>query len=227
MPVDPSLPRPAPPPPAPGGLLSAHALACRRGRRLLFSGLNLPLPPASITWLRGSNGSGKTSLLRILAGLSAPAGGDVRWNGQPGPAAAALARAGTVYIGHSNALKDDLTLAEALAFLARLQGLDAAGERACAALRQLGLASRASAPVRTLSQGQRRRGALARLALDDAPRTWLLDEPFDALDHASTWQLARLIEAHAGRGGAVLLTSHQPVPLAGAGEFDLEPWRAA
>ena len=234
MPVDPrpSPPVPSPPGPAragpaPAGVLSAHALACRRGRRLLFSGLHLRLPPASITWLRGSNGSGKTSLLRILAGLSAPAEGQVCWNGQPGPAAAALARASTVYIGHCNALKDDLTLAEALAFLARLQGLDAAPERARAALAQLGLANRANAPVRTLSQGQRRRGALARLALDDAPRTWLLDEPFDALDQASSLQLAQLIEAHAGRGGALLLTSHQPVALAGAGEFDLEPWRAA
>ena len=227
MPVDPSPPRQAPRPPGPGSVLSAHALACRRGRRLLFQGLHLQLSPASITWLRGSNGSGKTSLLRILAGLSAPAEGQVCWDGQPWPGASAQARAGTVYIGHSNALKDDLTLAEALAFLARLQGLDAAPERARAALAQLGLANRANAPVRTLSQGQRRRGALARLALDVAPRTWLLDEPFDALDQASTLQLARLIVAHAGRGGAVLLTSHQPVPLAGAAEFDLEPWRAA
>ncbi len=213
--------------PAPAGLLSAHALACRRGRRLLFNGLNLRLPPASITWLRGSNGSGKTSLLRILDGLSAPADGHVSWNGQPLPGASAQARAGTVYIGHSNALKDDLTLAEALAFLAQMQGLDAAPGRARAALAQLGLASRANAAVRTLSQGQRRRGALARLALDNAPRTWLLDEPFDALDQASTLQLARLIDTHAGRGGAVLLTSHQPLPLAAAAEFDLEPWRAA
>ena len=227
MPVDPSPPRQVLRPPAPGGVLSALDLACRRGRRLLFQGLHLQLSPASITWLRGSNGSGKTSLLRILAGLSAPAEGHVCWNGQRLPQGGDQARAGTVYIGHSNALKDDLTLAEALAFLAHMQGLDTAPGRARAALAQLGLANRANAPVRTLSQGQRRRGALARLALDDAPRTWLLDEPFDALDQASTLHLARLIVAHAGRGGAVLLTSHQPVALAGALEFDLEPWRAA
>jgi heme exporter protein A len=207
------------------GMLSARALACRRGRRLLFRGLSLRLPAGSITWLRGRNGSGKTSLLRLLAGLSAPAEGTVCWNEHALPGAAAAARAGTLYIGHVNALKDDLTLAESLAFLACLQGLDQAPVRALAALDRLGLRARRDAMVRTLSQGQRRRGALARLALDDAPRTWLLDEPFDALDIDSTALLAGLIESHAARGGAVLLTSHQPVLLAGAVAFDLEPFR--
>jgi heme exporter protein A len=212
--------------PRPGaGLLSARALACRRGRRLLFRGLDLRLAPGSITWLRGRNGSGKTSLLRILAGLSAPAEGEVQWNDQPLAQAGAAAHAGTVYIGHANALKDDLTLAEAVAFLARLQALGEPPQRARAALARLGLASRSDAPVRTLSQGQRRRGALARLALDEQPRTWLLDEPYDALDQDSVALLSGLIEAHARRGGAVLLTSHQALALHGATELDLEPWR--
>jgi len=134
---------------------------------------------------------------------------------------------GVLYIGHTNALKDDLTLAEAVAFLGQLQGLDDAPRRARAALDRLGLASRRDAPVRTLSQGQRRRGALARLALDDRPAAWILDEPYDALDQDSVQLLSGLIEAHAARGGAVLLTSHQSVALAGATEFDLEPWRVA
>lgn len=209
-----------------GGLLSAHGLGCRRGRRRLFGGLDLHLPPGGVTWLRGTNGSGKTSLMRILAGLSAPAEGELRWNGQPIESAEADARCGILYIGHANALKDDLTLSEALAFLARLLGLDEAPARAGAALGRLGLDSRRDAMVRTLSQGQRRRGALARLALDDAPRTWILDEPYDALDRDSMALLTDLIENHAARGGAVLLTSHQPVDLAGAREFDLEPFRA-
>lgn len=215
---------------APTGTLAAQALACRRGRRLLFSGLDLSLPPGAITWLRGANGSGKTSLMRILAGLSAPAEGQVLWNGQPLARAGEDARARLLYIGHANALKDDLTLAEALAFLAQLQGLDAPLRRATAALDRLGLASRAGALVRTLSQGQRRRGALARLALDETtPRTWILDEPFDALDQASVAVLAALIEAQAARGGAVLLTSHQAVTLAGVQAFDLSaaPQRGA
>ena len=197
--------------------LAARGLACRRGRRLLFHGLNLGLPPGSLTWLRGRNGSGKTSLLRILAGLSTTAEGAVTYNGQP------LRRASTdlLYVAHANALKDDLTLTEALAFLALLQGLDSAVARARAALDHVGLASRRDAPVRTLSQGQRRRGALARLALDDAPRTWLLDEPFDALDSDSATSLATLIQAHAARGGAVMLTSHQALDWPSLERLDL------
>jgi heme exporter protein A len=194
--------------------LACHSLACRRGRRLLFRGVDLALAPGTITWLRGTNGSGKTSLMRILAGLAHAEAGEVV-HGAP-----------RLYIGHTNALKDDLTLAEALAFHAELAGLDRPAARAAAALEALGLARAQRLYVRMLSQGQRRRGALARLALDDAPRTWILDEPFDALDAASVGVLGRLLEAHAGRGGATLLTSHQPVALAGAREFDLEPYRA-
>ena len=225
MPSDPS--RPAPHPPLAGaGTLATRALACRRGRRLLFRGLDLQLAPGSITWLRGRNGSGKTSLLRILAGLSTPAEGDITWNGAPRRPDDAAARQAIVYIGHANALKDDLTLAESLAFLARLQSIPDAPQKARAALDRLGLASRRDAPVRTLSQGQRRRGALARLALDDVPRTWILDEPYDALDQDSVALLSGLITEHARRGGAVLMTSHQAVELATAAEFDLEPFRA-
>lgn len=193
---------------------------------MLFTGLDLQLAPGSVTWLRGTNGSGKTSLLRILSGLSHPAEGEVLWAGQPLRKARDQARQGTVYISHANALKDDLTLLESVAFGAALSGLGDVTARALAALEAMGLKSRADAPVRTLSQGQRRRGALARLRLDDAPRTWILDEPFDALDTASVDALARLIEGHAKRGGAVLLTSHQPVTLAGTQAFDLEPFRA-
>lgn len=211
----------------PAGMLGARALACRRGRRMLFRGLDLQLHSGSITWLRGSNGSGKTSLMRILAGLSAPAEGQITWNGQPLARVADAARRGVVYIGHTNALKDDLSLTEAVAFLGRLHELPDAAQRARAALARLGLASRSDAPVRTLSQGQRRRGALARLALDEAPRTWILDEPYDALDQGSVALLSALIESHAARGGAALLTSHQTVTLQGAREFDLEPWRVA
>ena len=208
------------------GTLGARALACRRGRRLLFRGLDLQLLPGSITWLRGRNGSGKTSLLRILAGLSTPAEGDITWNGallRPGDAAA---RQSILFVGHANALKDDLTLAESLAFLARLQSVPGALQKARAALDRLGLASRCDSPVRTLSQGQRRRGALARLALDEVPRTWILDEPYDALDQDSVVLLSGLVTEHARRGGAVLMTSHQTVHLPAATEFDLEPYRA-
>lgn len=209
----------------PAGLLGARSLGCRRGRRMLFRGVDLELAAGSVTWLRGTNGSGKTSLMRILAGLAHAAEGEVTWNGAPVAAAGLEARRGRLYIGHANALKDDLSLAEAVAFHAALAGLDRAAERARAAIDTLRLAPWRNSAVRTLSQGQRRRGALARLVLDDAPRAWILDEPFDALDAASVTLLAGLIESHAARGGAVLLTSHQTIPIPGATDFDLEPSR--
>lgn len=207
--------------------MAARALACQRGRRRLFRGLNLQLEPGSVTWLRGTNGSGKTSLLRILAGLSQPSEGEVTWAGKPLRQVASEDRQCMVYIGHANALKEDLTLVEAVAFLAVLAGLDEPRGRARQALHHLNLTNRCDAPVRTLSQGQRRRGALARLVLDEQPRTWVLDEPFDALDSQSVAILCAMIEANTLRRGAVLLTSHQPVELADAREFDLEPWCCA
>ena len=208
--------------PSRGGLLEGRTLDCRRGRRLLFTGLGIRLEGGTITWLRGTNGSGKTSLMRILAGLSAPAAGEVLWNGQPLRDAGRAARDGTLYIGHANAIKDDLTLLESLAYLARLAELPDAEARAQQALERMGLAPQRNLAVRTLSQGQRRRGALARLALDDAPRTWILDEPYDSLDNASTGILSALVSAQAARGGAVLLTSHQTVSLPGLREYQLE-----
>jgi heme exporter protein A len=210
----------------PARALVAEQLACRRGRRLLFSGLNLALPPGSLRWLRGTNGSGKTSLMRMLAGLAPVEAGTITYGGRPIGKARADWHAALVYIGHTNALKDDLTLAEALAFQARLHGRQATPERVLHALAVVGIESRAQALVRTLSQGQRRRGALARLALDDEARTWILDEPFDALDREGIARLNDLILANVSRGGSVLLTSHQAVDLPGLVEFDLETVRA-
>jgi len=196
--------------PSAPSLLSGRRLACRRGNRRLFAGVDLTLAPGTITWLRGANGSGKTSLLRLLAGLSRPEAGEVERHGE------------LIYIAHGNALKDELTLAEALTFLARLHDAAGAAQRALRALDVMGLGTRGRAFVRTLSQGQRRRGALARLALDDAPRCWLLDEPYDALDADGIARLSALIEGNAARGGSVLYTSHQPVALAGVREVELD-----
>jgi len=208
------------------GRLDGRQLSCRRGRRRLFERLDVSVEAGTITWLRGTNGAGKTSLMRILAGLSAPEAGEVRWNDCPLHEAGVEAREDIVYVGHSNALKDDLTLRESLAFLGRLSGLDDAPARADAALARVALGDWRHATVRTLSQGQRRRGALARLALDDRPRAWILDEPYDALDQASIALLSALLVEHTGRGGSVLLTSHQPLALPGQREFDLETRRA-
>jgi heme exporter protein A len=182
-------------------------LACRRGDHTLFTSLNLTLESGALLWLRGGNGRGKTSLLRIVAGLAAPESGQVSWGDEPARRSARFARE-LVYIGHANALKDDLTAAEALTFLAILHGRDAGNTAIRAALRTLGLAGRERTPVRSLSQGLRRRVALARLALEDMPGVWVLDEPFDALDVAGAAVLHDLLAANRARGGSVLLTSH-------------------
>jgi heme exporter protein A len=187
---------------APATLLQAHALSGQRGERPLFIGLDLALHAGEVVWLRGRNGRGKTTLLRLLAGLSTPAAGKLAAGG-----------AELAYIGHSNALKDDLSAAEALRFLAQLRGSAPGADAIGRALQRLGVGACRHAPVRTLSQGQRRRVALARLALPAPPPLWLLDEPFDALDDDGVATLNTLLAEHAARGGAVLLTSHQPLSL--------------
>ena len=210
-------------------LLQTRNLGCQRGERPLFERLSLCLAAGSVTWLRGRNGRGKTSLLRLLAGLSTPMSGEVLIRGrslrQVGPAW----RRQLVYIAHQNALKDDLSASEALRFLARLHGAPVNDDLLAAALRRLGVQQRQHAPVRTLSQGQRRRVALARLALSMASPLWLLDEPFDALDADGVAALNDLIGEHAAQGGCVLLTSHQPLSLAQPvpALFDLEPYACA
>lgn len=192
-------------------VLSARGLACRRGDRLLFQDLDFALGEGDVVWLRGRNGRGKTSLLRVLAGLSPPAAGELRFAGEAWPAVRADAGAGTLFLAHANALKDDLTAAEALAFLARLHGQRDDAASVEAALRELGVPGRRHAPVRTLSQGQRRRVALARLCLSPSKPLWLLDEPYDALDADGCRKVDDLLRRHVDQGGAVLLTSHLPL----------------
>lgn len=177
--------------------MQARDLTVRRGTEVLFKALNFELPPGQLVWLRGSNGSGKTSLLRVLAGLAKADGGQLSRGLLP-----------LVYMGHANALKDDLTALEALRFLATLHGRACEAVRLESALRRLGVFHRRNLPVRMLSQGQRRRVALARLALEDEPGFWVLDEPFDALDDAGLALVQELFRDNVQRGGTVLFTSH-------------------
>ena len=187
--------------------LTVLDVACRRGDRVLFAPTSFVVAAGAIVWLRGANGQGKTTLLRTLAGLSAPSAGKIVWAGAPELAPRPL------YLAHANALKEDLTVAESLRFLLHLGGSRVEGGDVDAALERFGMTSRKDAFVRTLSQGQRRRVALARLAAERELRPWLLDEPFDALDAAGVDLLAAVIAGHARRGGCVVLTSHLPVPI--------------
>ena len=193
--------------------ISAHALACRRGDRVLFEDLDFSLAAGSIVWLRGNNGRGKTSLLRLLAGLAAPEAGTLRWGDWVLKRGDESFQQQLLYLAHANALKDDLSVIEALGFLARLHGQAADDASLAIALQLMAIASRRDAPVRTLSQGQRRRVALARLALAPRKALWLLDEPYDALDAAGCERVDGLLAAHAQQGGIVMLTSHLPLGI--------------
>lgn len=205
--------------------LTLSDLACRRGNRVLFRGVNLAVRPAHAIWLRGRNGRGKTSLLRLAAGLSVPESGIILWGGTPVRQATGYAPR-RVFVGHANALKDDLTVTEALTFLARLHERPDDAGSVRAALDRVGMGSRRDSVVRTLSQGQRRRATLARLALERDAAIWILDEPYDALDADGVHTVNALLKEHLARGGSVLLTSHlhpgddSPAMV----EFDLDPF---
>lgn len=193
--------------------LELRDVGCARGGRLLFGGLSLRLAPGR--WLRvaGENGAGKTSLLRLLAGLLPPAEGQVLWRGEPlGNQAERLGRE-RLYLGHAPALKDDLSPLENLQAACTLAGDPVSAAQAEDALAQAGLAVCTRLPVRQLSQGQRRRCALARLPLARRRPMWVLDEPFTALDAVACDWLGAQLRAHLLAGGIAVLTSHQPVPL--------------
>lgn len=193
-------------------MLSAIEIECIRGTRRLFAGVSFTLEPGDCLFLQGPNGSGKTSLLRILCGLARPEAGEVRWNAEPIAALAEEYRAALAYCGHANALKDDLTPSENLLAAAALAGQPASRAEARAALEALGVSHLDALPVRALSQGQKRRVALARLAIAER-RLWILDEPLTSLDVGAAATLAALVDDHLGRGGIAVLTSHQPIEL--------------
>ena len=185
------------------------ALACERGGLRLFSDLSFALQAGGLLRVRGANGSGKTTLLRTLAGLTRPAGGVVHWRGNP---IDDEFRKEILFLGHAPAVKDELTVLENLAFSAQLSELRNIAYKI--ALEQLGIARLADLPARYLSQGQRKRAALARLALAADIPLWLLDEPFAALDDEAIARVSALCAAHLVAGGMVVLTSHQDIAIA-------------
>lgn len=194
-------------------MLTVQDLEARRGRRVLFSGLALAATPGQLLRVAGANGAGKTTLLRMLVGLTLPTAGEVRWRGQPIARQRDAFHRDLVYLGHAAALKDDLSAFENVQMLAALGGDAVTRAEAAAALAAAGLKGRERLPARVLSAGQRRRVALARLALGGPQRLWVLDEPFNALDTAAGEWLAGLVRSRLAAGGVVVLTSHQAVPV--------------
>ncbi len=193
-------------------MLSAHGLSCVRGERRLFAQLDLAVDAGQWLHVRGENGSGKTSLLRLLAGLAHPADGEVRWCGQPIQESDSPYRKQLLFFGHHGAVKEDLSALENLSFAAAMDGAALPEAQALAALARVGLRGREDLPIRVLSAGQKRRVMLARLATRSA-KLWVLDEPFTALDTKAVDLLATLITEHLAQGGMAVLTSHQTMPL--------------
>ena len=189
--------------------LELRALTCVRGERTLFSGVSAAVPAGRMLRVQGANGSGKTSLLRMVCGLAAPADGEILWHGRATAQQRDDFNLQLIYLGHAPALKDDLSALENLQAGSGLAGRRCADGEAIAALGLAGLRGREHLPARVLSQGQRKRAGLARLALDRSAGLWVLDEPFNALDDAACNWLQGLIHAQLDRGGVVVLTSHQ------------------
>lgn len=222
----------APPSPtaAPPGLalLEARGLACLRGARLVFSHLDFQLSAGGALLLVGHNGSGKSSLLRLLAGLSRPFAGGLFWQNDPIAADLEAHRARLRYAGHQDAVKPALTALENLSVWAGLDGLPDPKGRALAALGRVDLSHIADMPGRYLSAGQKKRVNLARLALTPASHAplWLLDEPATALDRDSVARLAGLMARHRADGGMVVLSTHSAIDLPGAQVLDVSLFSA-
>ncbi|MFT5781002.1 MAG: heme exporter protein A [Pseudomonas sp.] len=199
--------------------IQAVALACERDWRMLFSQLELSLHSAQMLQISGPNGSGKTSLLRLLAGLMQPTAGEIFLRGQPLARQRTELAAKMLWIGHAAGIKSLLSAEENLAWLCALQR-PAKREAIWTALAAVGLRGFEDVPCHTLSAGQQRRVALARLYLN-APPLWILDEPFTALDKQAVAELELHLAAHCEQGGIVILTTHHNLTIKPAGYCEL------
>ena len=193
-------------------MLEASNLECVRGDRRLFAGVGFRVDGGEMLVLQGRNGSGKTTLLRMICGLTHPVAGEIRWKGEEIHRLGEEFREELCYLGHLNAIKEELTPLENLSASARLAGETLSEDEALDALEAVGLLGREDLACKYLSQGQKRRVALARL-VHEKRALWVLDEPFVALDVAAVGWLAGLIGAHLQRGGMAVLTTHQAVDI--------------
>ncbi|HCJ50961.1 MAG: heme ABC transporter ATP-binding protein CcmA [Gallionellales bacterium CG_4_10_14_3_um_filter_54_96] len=195
-------------------MLEVSNLACSRGDHRLFSGLSFTLHPGEILQIQGANGSGKTSLLRTLCGFLMQDEGTISWFGSEVQGIREEYYAEVMYLGHLNAIKDELSALENLRISAGLSGAVLTDQEAIAALRRMGLKGRETLPTKVLSQGQRRRVALARMLVSEA-KLWILDEPLTALDVGAVCLIQELLAEHLAQQGMVIFTTHQPLEVAG------------
>lgn len=196
-------------------MLTLIDLSCARGDRVLFSEANLTLLPGEGLYVTGANGVGKTSLLRLVSGLSVPERGSVFWAGESIRKLREEFAQHLLFLGHAAALKDELTAVENLVISAAMAGRHVTEANAIKALQQFGLRGREELHARVLSAGQRRRVNLARLLLPDPPKLWVLDEPFTALDVRAVDQLSGVLGKHMESGGMIVYTTHQEVDFPG------------
>ena len=202
-------------------LLEVKQLGCVRGDRRLFRGLDLSVTAGTYLQVTGPNGSGKTSLLRILCGLLAPAEGEIKWQGENIRSLAEDYFTSVTYLGHRHNVKDELSAIENLRISNALNGIVISKERAQEVLTRIGLAGRESLPARLLSEGQRRRVALARL-LTSGTKLWLLDEVLTSLDKGAVALIRSLIEEHLADGGIAIVATHQDLSVAAGSSQRLE-----
>ena len=194
-------------------MLDVIDLECRYAHQPLFSALSFRLGHGEAVRVCGTNGSGKTSLLRMLCGLMQPAQGDVLWKGKSIGRTESCFAASLLHVGHTNGLKAEFTPFENLYFYAKMRRLAVASHDIATALAALGLDPRSKLPVKALSPGLRRRVALSVLLLGTNISLWILDEPFGALDCAGIAVVHTLLLAHLARGGLLVMTTHQDVDL--------------
>jgi len=193
--------------------LKAQQLACTRGERALFLALDLELRPGDALRVAGKNGAGKTSLLRILSGLSTPNAGTVNWDGENISRIREQYNRQLTYLGHLPGIKDDLTAGENVMLAVKLSGNRIERKAAALALEQVGLGAQVNLPARVLSQGQKKRVALARLPFCSATPLWISDEPFVALDQDAVHWLTETISQHLSHDGMLAYSTHQEINL--------------